>query len=222
MSGISQSIRRWKPSLPYVLSAGFHVLILLVGGHALVSSAEFGMEIGDGGMAGLPQPLEAEVELYEEPPEMTAEPELEEEVPEQELEQLESPKPPEPPKPQPKPVVPKQPPRPAPTPAPKTSTQGTGSGGAYMALNKPSYLRNPPPPYPSSAKRQGQQGLVVLQVYVSAKGRVDRLHVSRSSGYPALDQAAEKTVSKWRFRAAKIGGVKVKSKVVVPVRLKLD
>lgn len=203
-----------KPSWPFGLSAVIHTLVLVVGGHALVTSAEFGMEIGDGGMAGMPQPMEAEIELYEEPQDV---PELEPEPSDLEMEVVEPPKPKAEPKPKKKPV-----PQARSVQAKQKSTAGSGSGGAYMSVNKPGYLRNPPPPYPSAAKRKGQQGLVVLQVYVNAKGTVDRLRLRRSSGYAALDSAARNTVAKWRFRAAKVGGVRVKSKVIVPVRFKLD
>ena len=219
MPALVKKFRSLRPSLPYAISALVHVLILVISGHAIVSSAEFGMDIGDGGMAGQPQPLEAVIELYtepEEPIEIEPEPELEEPDLIMEAPEVQQPKQEVQPEPK-KPEVPQA----APVVQQKTSVQGTGSGGAYISVNKPDYLRNPPPPYPASAKRKGQQGLVLLTVYVNDRGSVDRVKLSRSSGYSALDRVAMDCVKKWKFRAAKVGSLRVKSKVTVPVRFRL-
>jgi len=253
MAILTQKFASWRPSLPYAISAALHLLILAISGHALVTKAEFGMDIGDGGMAGYPEPLEAEIELFSEPEETPIEPELKPEPrveqpdlsmeapelypPEEEpIGQLKTepqpqqvvpekvlPKQAEPPKPEPKKVEPRkiQVARPAPVVRQTNSLQGTGSGGAYISVNKPDYLRNPAPAYPASAKRKGQQGLVLITVYVNDRGSVDRVQLRRSSGYSTLDQIALKCVKKWKFRAAKVGGIRVKSKVSVPVRFRL-
>ena len=44
--------------------------------------------------------------------------------------------------------------------------------------------------YPPVARRKGWQGTVVLKLRIEANGRISRLHVNKTSGYPVLDQAA--------------------------------
>jgi protein TonB len=83
------------------------------------------------------------------------------------------------------------------------------------------YERNPPPPYPRSARRQGLQGVVLLAVRVNERGRVESLHVVESSGHAVLDQAALKAVRDWRFRPARAGPLPIASTVEVPVRFTL-
>jgi protein TonB len=44
--------------------------------------------------------------------------------------------------------------------------------------------------YPVLARRKGWQGVVKLQVHIESDGRISRLHVEQTSGYPLLDRAA--------------------------------
>jgi protein TonB len=44
--------------------------------------------------------------------------------------------------------------------------------------------------YPVLARRKGMQGIVRLQVRIETDGRISRLQVRQTSGYPVLDQAA--------------------------------
>lgn len=103
----------------------------------------------------------------------------------------------------------------------KDATTASSDGGAIVD-GKPDYLRNPPPVYPESARQARQEGLVVLQVIVNAEGRPDSVVIRTGSGFNPLDEAAVKAVRNWRFRPASLGGVKVRSRVVVPVRFRLD
>src|SRR5712692_8147226 len=59
---------------------------------------------------------------------------------------------------------------------------GDGSGGARVA-----YGTNPLPPYPLVARRLGKEGVVLLEVLVSADGRAVDVSVRESSGFAALD-----------------------------------
>lgn len=103
----------------------------------------------------------------------------------------------------------------------KDATTASSEGGAIVD-GKPQYLRNPPPVYPESARREKQEGLVVLQVIVNVEGRPDAVSIRNGSGFPSLDESAVKAVSHWRFQPATLGGIKVKSRVLVPVRFRLD
>jgi protein TonB len=78
------------------------------------------------------------------------------------------------------------------------------------------------PPYPASAQRAEQEGVVSVCVLVGADGRVRRAEVAASSGVEALDRAAtEHAVKAWRFRPATRDGVPVESWRTIPVRFAL-
>ncbi len=89
-------------------------------------------------------------------------------------------------------------------------------------LAKPNYLKNPEPDYPPRAKQRGQQGLVLLEVRVTAKGRAAEITIKQSSGHPLLDEAATKAVRDWEFEPAKVGLIAVESRIEVPIRYRLD
>jgi TonB family protein len=44
--------------------------------------------------------------------------------------------------------------------------------------------------YPPLARRKGWQGIVILALRIESNGRISRLHVNGTSGYPVLDRAA--------------------------------
>ena len=64
---------------------------------------------------------------------------------------------------------------------------------------KASYLNNPQPETPYTSRTRGENGLVILNVLVSAKGFADSVNVRKSSGYPRLDEAALVAVKNWKF-----------------------
>jgi protein TonB len=80
-----------------------------------------------------------------------------------------------------------------------------------------SYLRNPPPAYPYSARRMGQQGKVVLRVLVNTAGLPDKVELRTGSGTAALDDAALDAVRNWRFVPARQGDTPVAAWVLVPI-----
>lgn len=86
----------------------------------------------------------------------------------------------------------------------------------------PHYRRNRPPAYPAAARREGWEGLVVLEVHLDAAGAVETLRVKDSSGHAVLDQAALKAVRVWRFHPARIAGVPVAATIEVPIRFRLE
>jgi len=55
------------------------------------------------------------------------------------------------------------------------------------------------PPYPSSAQDAGEQGIVVLDVYVWPNGKPMKVRISQSSGFKDLDTAAIQGVLNWHF-----------------------
>ena len=137
----------------------------------------------------------------------------------------------EPPKPQPPPVKPPKPrakptaatpksttPRPAgsPTGIAKAPVKTTGLGTSKVRVRS-----NPAPAYPTAAKQARQQGTVTVDVEVSTAGLPTKVSLARSSGFPALDQAALAAVRRWRFEPARTAGVAVPGHVFVPLRFEL-
>lgn len=84
------------------------------------------------------------------------------------------------------------------------------------------YLNNPPPAYPSMARRLREQGRVVLRVLVSIAGDAERVEVRTSSGSARLDEAARDTVKRWRFVPARQGAEAVAAWVLVPISFALE
>lgn len=79
------------------------------------------------------------------------------------------------------------------------------------------YLKNPAPAYPAMSRRLGEEGRVVLRVFVDTEGRAERIELKNSSGFPRLDQAAEDAVRRWKFVPAKRGNEALATWVVVPI-----
>jgi protein TonB len=74
-----------------------------------------------------------------------------------------------------------------------------GSGSSEVGSDRWVGLRKSSPNYPSSARRQGQQGKVIVQFTVDERGYVVDAKVISGSPYPALNEEALRTVR--RFRA---------------------
>jgi TonB family protein len=79
------------------------------------------------------------------------------------------------------------------------------------------YSYVPKPEYPEQARREGWEGTVLLAILVDAEGRPEKIVLSRSSGFGALDAAAQETVKHWRFQPAHYGRTRVQSWVKVPI-----
>jgi periplasmic protein TonB len=70
----------------------------------------------------------------------------------------------------------------------------------------PVHLGNPKMRYPKLCERLGQEGRVVLKVYVTPAGSAREVHVQASSGFPCLDDAARKAAEGWRYEPARQHG----------------
>ena len=84
------------------------------------------------------------------------------------------------------------------------------------------YLNNPTPAYPRMSRRQGEQGTVVLRVFINTEGRAEKAEIRTSSGYSRLDEAALDTVKRWRYVPGKRAGVPEAMWFNVPIRFVLD
>lgn len=147
------------------------------------------------------------------------------------LADLPAPPPPAPPAAAPEPTA--EAPRPAPRPAPaprRTATPaatpaanaGAGPAGPSSPPSPDPGFRNIGPAYPELARQRGQEGVVVLELRVSAEGRVLAAEVAQSSGHPMLDAAAQRAAQGWRFRPALEAGRPVEARLSSTVRFRLD
>jgi periplasmic protein TonB len=112
-------------------------------------------------------------------------------------------------------------PVPAP-PAPRVAAvppNGTGSKLGRIARPRGGY--QVVPTYPSTARRLGIQGTVLLRVFVLDDGRVGEIQVQKSAGHPDLDRAASDAVKRWRFDPARKGNENVSTWVLLPVEFRL-
>ncbi len=101
---------------------------------------------------------------------------------------------------------------------PETMREGMGA----ILRTKPGFLKNPAPPYPCTARRNGWQGTVWLQGRIGPSGRPGLLRISQSSGHDLLDQAALGAIRRWRFVPARRGEHRVAQAVEIPVTFKLE
>jgi len=114
----------------------------------------------------------------------------------------------------------------APRPVVPDAGAGQGSAGEPAEAPRPAlvpprydaaYLDNPKPEYPRLARRLGEQGTVLLHVYVGAGGQPAKIEMRKSSGSPRLDQAARATVARWKFVPARPGDLPVGAWLIVPI-----
>jgi len=97
---------------------------------------------------------------------------------------------------------------------------------APMRVELPSssadYLNNPRPPYPPLSRRLGEQGQVVVRVFIEVDGTASRAEVRQSSGFERLDQTALQTVLRWRYVPGKRAGVPEAMWFNVPISFVLE
>ena len=53
----------------------------------------------------------------------------------------------------------------------------------------------------------GEQGKVVLRVFINEQGLPEKIEIKQSSGFDRLDEAAVATVQRWKFVPGKRNGV---------------
>ncbi|HEY4167030.1 MAG TPA: TonB family protein [Reyranella sp.] len=159
-----------------------------------------------------PQPPEPPVQLDVPPPEDTPPPEVPQlesmiqppmpDLPPPEFPvQAPPPKPPVPKPPPPKPQPPKPHPQqatPAPAPTPQPTQQATTAAPQTLSIFQVSYSVRPMLVYPVRERRAGHHGTTQIRAYIDASGVPQQVVVERSSGYPALDEAAVEAMRKAR------------------------
>jgi len=137
----------------------------------------------------------------------------------------EKPQPPSPPKPEmtipepkPKPIPPPPVPKPVvvPPPKPKSPTE------EYVPVTQPTFALQAQHVYPPEAARRHQQGVVVLMLYISGSGTLDKVEIVKSSGFPLLDEAAIREMKHSQFQPAMDGAIPIHSRAQASVTYRLE
>ena len=104
--------------------------------------------------------------------------------------------------------------------------KGSNSGndiveGEFSSINGPSFLKVIKPEYPRLARRLGKEGKVVLRLFIDEHGRLLSVEIVEKAGH-GFDEAAIDAVKASTFRSAKMNGMPVACKAVLPVRFRLE
>jgi periplasmic protein TonB len=83
-------------------------------------------------------------------------------------------------------------------------------------------VSNRKPDYPLIARRYGEQGTVMLSVYVRADGSAGEVQIKTSSGHELLDESAKTAVQGWRFNPATIDGKPIAQWYQIPIPFTLS
>jgi protein TonB len=95
---------------------------------------------------------------------------------------------------------------------------GEGTGGGRGVGSRSGGRR---PAYPDTARREGLEGVVTLEITVEPDGRVSEVVVAKSSGHACLDESAVEAARTWIYEPARLNGAPVAAKIRVPVRFAL-
>ncbi len=217
-----------KSYLPsFLLALALHAAVLLGGAAAFVKPAEYAIDATDGGMeiymvAALPEsaPSGAEVPEVQQPVQPEEKPEMEIPVPEpvqsgkEKIEEKDNK--------DTRVSEDKEHVGDGSSPVPGESSTTFSSSGQASAEGKPGYLKNPPPHYPAESVSRGEEGLVLLSVTVDKTGRARNVDLKQTSGFPLLDKSAIKAVKGWKFNPGKLGFVASESRLVIPIRFRIE
>ncbi|MEI7875986.1 MAG: energy transducer TonB [Alphaproteobacteria bacterium] len=113
--------------------------------------------------------------------------------------------------------------RAVPPPAPPAPAPAAAARGSIQTVPFTELMIQPPKPtYPASSRQAGEQGTVLIDAQIGVDGLVVVVAVRRSSGYPALDQAAQEAVKAARFRPYTASGKAQAVWVQIPMRFALS
>lgn len=105
-------------------------------------------------------------------------------------------------------------------PPPPPAPQPTAPVHLHQGIQAPRKVVNVDPIYPDLARIAHQEGVVILETIIDARGTVQTVRVLR--GFPLLDQAAIDAVRQWRFTPALLNGQPVPVVMTVTVNFKLS
>ena len=229
----------------YLLAAiGLHAAVLWgvsFGPPAFISDADAGPDVTE---VALVETAAEEIATPEPPAPEPPPPELPTPIPPEPAPELPPPPPPPdsipepapaPEKPRPPAPAPKRETKPAPKPAPAkqsaaTPERGSPSGTAGAPPSKPgrgdnshaTWRNKVKPTYPEAARAARLTGSVQIQVNVNALGQPSGARVVRSSGSPALDEAALRAARASTFNPKRLAGIPLPDTIIVPITFRLE
>ena len=109
-----------------------------------------------------------------------------------------------------------------PVAAPQAAAAPPAPARVELPSSNADYLQNPKPAYPALSKRLGEQGKVVVRVFIAVDGSAQKAEIKQSSGFERLDQAALSTVLRWRYVPGKRAGVAEDMWFNVPINFVLE
>jgi protein TonB len=109
-----------------------------------------------------------------------------------------------------------------PAPVPQTVAAPPAPARVDLPSSNAEYLQNPKPAYPALSKRLGEQGKVVVRVFIAVDGTAQKAEIKQSSGFDRLDQAALTTVLRWRYVPGKRAGIPEGMWFNVPISFVLE
>jgi protein TonB len=106
------------------------------------------------------------------------------------------------------------------------AAKGSNSGNdivesEFGSTDGPSFLKMIKPEYPRLARRLGKEGKVVLRLLIDEHGRLVNVEIVEKAGY-GFDEAAIEAVKASSFQPAKLNGISVACKALLPVRFRLE
>lgn len=97
-----------------------------------------------------------------------------------------------------------------------------GGGGAAGRIDAhPSLHRPIKPNYPIGARRRGEEGTVILDVTVASDGSAKAVSLVSTSGFPELDDAAERAAARARFKPGTRNGKAIESAARITIIFRL-
>jgi protein TonB len=75
-----------------------------------------------------------------------------------------------------------------------TSSMAAGSAAPHVDRSQPTNVV-----YPTGAQSAGEEGTVIVNVFVNSNGKPSRFGIVKSSGFSDLDNSALETVMNWHY-----------------------
>jgi protein TonB len=98
-----------------------------------------------------------------------------------------------------------------------------GADGGAVALNQLVMVYRPDTEvfYPRISKDIGEQGVVVVQMFIDESGSVTTVRVIDSSGFKRLDKAASDLATRIRFAPYRVNGQAIRVNAAIAIRFQL-
>lgn len=103
-----------------------------------------------------------------------------------------------------------------------TSTGGSSTGEPKSISLSQAQCSVPEPIYPSLSRRMGEEGKILVRLFIGEDGAVQKVNIAQSSGLPRLDQAALDAGMKVRCRPFLELGKPIKVTAIQPYIFRLE